>query len=61
MFITHTQDIIYSAMVNFTYIPFQGIVKRKCHLWGKICFMDIGLKQREKTHTRVLLGQKGPT
>lgn len=34
MFITDTQYIIYNTMVKFTYIPFQGIVKR-CQLWGK--------------------------
>lgn len=35
MFITDTQYIIYNTTVKFTYIPFQGIVKRKCQLWGE--------------------------
>lgn len=35
MFITDTQYVIYSTVVKFSSISFQGLVKRKRQLWGK--------------------------
>lgn len=60
MFITDTQYIIYNTMVKFTYIPLQGITKRKCQQWGKYALWVLAY-HREKKHARKSLLIEGNT
>lgn len=50
MFITDTQHIIYNTVLEFTYTPISRAHEKKMSTVGEICFMGLGLKQKEK-HT----------
>lgn len=55
MFITDTKCIIYTIMVKFTHIPFQGIRKIKHQLWGNMLYRS-WRETEVKTLMQVFLG-----